>query len=107
MWEWDEVQTLLWDESRHMRHIALWSVAAVVMLVSNSMAQEKPKAVVWEESVPGADAALTKAVSEAVGKGGYEVVAINSDALLKDGALHDCDLLVVPNARALPTNTVA
>ncbi|HEX2972224.1 MAG TPA: hypothetical protein VHP11_07815, partial [Tepidisphaeraceae bacterium] len=68
-----------------------------------------PRAGVVEDASSRGDAEVARILGEAVREAGYEVVSIGADVVCDGEALakNKCDLLVVPNARALPLGAVA
>jgi len=76
-------------------------------LASPAIAAEK--AAILQDDLPGLDLAMARELGEAVGRAGYEVTSISADELSDEKAFtaERFDLLVAPNARAMPLRAIA
>lgn len=67
-----------------------------------------PRALVWQADVPGGSPALVRYLTDVVDEAGYAVAYLESTALTNTAGLTaaDCDLLVLPDARLLPVESI-
>ena len=69
-------------------------------------AQDVPKAVLFNEALPGYDAALISALNERLQAAGYSVCLCDANGIAGTQSLDQDDLLVLPNAAHLPADTL-
>ncbi len=69
---------------------------------------DPPRAAVWQVDVPGGDVSLARDLAGDVRSAGYAVTMLDSTALTNVARLNtnSFDLLVVPNARVLPVESI-
>src|SRR5689334_12646854 len=77
-----------------------------ILCLGTVIVRGEPRALVFDDAVPGADPKLTHALRESVRAAGYSVESVDTETLAKNGSLDGVKLLVIPNARSLPVNTI-
>lgn len=87
--------------------IVRFPIAACLMLVLSCSAAAAARAVLLESGLPGDNPALVRSVENELRQAGYEVRVVGADDICSAENLSsaDTDLLVLPNAAALPAKS--
>lgn len=84
-------------------------ITALLAAANGAHARAADAAAVFQEALPGHDAALARDLSTAVHASGYAVTPLDADALATADVLttNRYSLLVLPHARCMPAHTIA